>query len=81
MNKDASRRVKNLYLNFHQKSSNQVVNQVSDTLHLDGSNIKSVYSQGMIELFRNFCVKEKCLQCKIGKEVFQAEEENTNYQS
>ena len=74
-NKDASRKVKNLYLNFHQKSSNQVVNQVVDTLHLNDSNIKSVYTQGMIELFRNYCVKERCLECKIGKEVFQVEGE------
>jgi hypothetical protein len=81
MNKDASRRVKNLYLNFHQKSSNQVVNQVSETLHLNDPNMKSVYTQGMIELFRNYCVKEKCLHCNIGKEVFQVEEEKTNYQS
>jgi hypothetical protein len=81
MNKDASRRVKNLYLNFHQRSSNQIVNQVVETLHLNDPNIKSVYTQGMIELFRNYCVREKCLQCKIGKQVFQVEAEKTNYQS
>ncbi len=81
MNEDASRRVKDLYLNFRQKSSNQVANQVSGTLGLGDPNIRSVYTQGMIELFRNYCVKEKCLQCKIGKEVFQVEEEKTNYQS
>ena len=73
-NNDASRRVKNLYLNFHQKSSNQVVNQVVDTLQLNDHKFKSVNLQGMIELFRNYCVKEKCLECKIGKEVFQAED-------
>ncbi|MEJ2194733.1 MAG: DUF2851 family protein [Ignavibacteriaceae bacterium] len=74
-NNDVARRVKNLYLNFHQKSSNQVVNQVMDTLRLNDHNVKSVNIQGMIELFRNYCVKERCLECKIGKEVFQVETE------
>ena len=74
-NDDASRRVKNLYLNFHQKSSNQVVDQVVNTLKLKDHEAKSVNIQGMIELFRNYCVKERCLECKIGKEVFQEEAE------
>jgi hypothetical protein len=75
MYKDTSRRVKSLYLNFHQLSSNQVVNQVSNTLDINDPNIKSVYTQGMIELFRNYCVKERCLHCNIGKEVFKVEGE------
>ncbi len=69
-NEDAARRVKNLYLNYTQKSSNQIVNQVAESLHLHNADSKSIYYQGMIELFRHFCVKEKCLECGIGKEVF-----------
>jgi hypothetical protein len=68
--KEAARRVKKIYLNFHQKSSNRVVNQVVDSLHITNSESKSVYMQGMIELFRHYCVKERCMECKIGKVVF-----------
>ena len=68
--KPAARRVKNLYLNFHQKSSNRVVKQVVDSLHITDSENKSVHAQGMIELFRHYCVKERCMECEIGKVVF-----------
>ena len=73
-NKDAARSVKSLYLTYNQKSSNKIVNQVSNTLQLKNVTGKSVYYQGMIELFRHYCVKEKCLECKIGEEVFDGKE-------
>lgn len=69
-NSDASRRVKTLYLNYRQKNSNNVVEQVERSLHLNNDAIKSVHIQGMIEIFRHYCVKEKCLSCEIGKVVF-----------
>jgi len=68
--KAAARRVKKIYLNFHQKSSNRVVNQVADSLHTANSENNSVHQQGMIELFRHYCVKERCMECEIGKVVF-----------
>jgi hypothetical protein len=68
--KEAARSVKKIYLNFHQKSSNRVVNQVVDSLHITNSESKSVHMQGMIELFRHYCVKERCMECEIGKVVF-----------
>jgi hypothetical protein len=67
---DAARSIRNLYINYTQKSSNQLVNQVCSTLNLTEMRKKSVYYQGMIELFRIYCVKEKCLECKIGEKVF-----------
>jgi hypothetical protein len=67
---DAARNIRNLYINYTQKSSNQLVNQVGETLNLTSLKKKSVYYQGMIELFRIYCVKEKCLECKIGEKVF-----------
>jgi hypothetical protein len=69
-NKEANRSVKNLYLNYHQKSTNQVVIQVENSLHLENCGSKSVHIQGMIDLFRHYCVKERCLECTIGKSVF-----------
>jgi len=67
---DAARSTRNLYINYTQKSSNQLVNQVGGTLNLTNMRKKSVYYQGMIELFRSYCVKERCLECKIGEKVF-----------
>ncbi len=50
---EAARNIRNLYINYTQKSSNQLVNQVGDTLNLTNMKKKSVYYQGMIELFRS----------------------------
>ena len=67
---ESGRRVKELYINYNQKTSNQLVNQVNSTLFLGRTKERSICYQGMIELFRNYCVKERCLECKIGKKVF-----------
>jgi hypothetical protein len=67
---DSVRRVKELYINYTQKTSNQLVNQVNSTLLLGRTKERSICYQGMIELFRKYCVREKCLECKIGTKVF-----------
>ena len=69
-NDESARRVKQLYLNYTQYGSNMVVEQVESTLGLDNASRRSVNYQAMIELFRNYCVKERCLECKIGEKVF-----------
>jgi hypothetical protein len=68
--KELSQRAIKVYLNFYQKSENNLVNEVSSTLFLNDAWKRSVLYQGMIELFRNFCSREKCLECDIGKKVF-----------
>jgi hypothetical protein len=70
-NEESARRAKKLYLQFYQKSSNQLANQVGKTLNIDEHINKSVYYQGAIEIFRNYCVKERCLECEIGTKVFE----------
>jgi len=67
---DSSRRVQNLYVNYIQKSSNMLVDDVADTLHLKVASQRTICHQGLIELFRNYCVKERCLECKIGEKIF-----------
>jgi hypothetical protein len=67
---ESSRRVKNLYINYTQKTTNHLVEQVNYTLGLGKASRRSINYQAMIELFRNYCVNERCLECKIGEKVF-----------
>ena len=68
--KELSQRAIKVYLNFYQKSENNLVNEVAATLMLGDAWKRSVLYQGMIELFRNYCSREKCLECEIGKKIF-----------
>ncbi len=68
--KELSQKVLQVYLNYFQKSENNLVNEVSSTLSLNDAWKRSVLYQGMIELFRSYCTREKCLECNIGKQVF-----------
>jgi hypothetical protein len=68
--KELSQRVLKLYLNYYQNSENNLVNEVSATLHLNDAWKRSVLYQGLIELFRSYCSREKCLECKIGEKIF-----------
>ncbi len=67
---DLSQKVLELYLNYYQKEGNHLVDQVNSALGLNREKYRSVYYQGMIDLFRNYCIKNKCEQCEIGKQVF-----------
>jgi len=68
--KELSQKVLELYINYYQKEGNHLVDKVNDTLGLKNEKFRSVYYQGMIDLFRNYCIKKKCLECEIGKKVF-----------
>ena len=68
--KELSQKVLELYINFYQKEGNHLVDQVNDNLGFKNEKFKSVYYQGMIDLFRNYCIKKRCLECEIGKKVF-----------
>jgi len=67
---DLTKKVLKLYLNYYQIGDNSVVTEVVNTLALDDAGKRTVFHQGMIELFKEFCTKEKCLECNIGKKVF-----------
>lgn len=67
---DLAKKVLKLYLNYYQIGDNSVVSEVTNTLALDDAAKRTVFSQGMIELYKEFCTKEKCLDCSIGKKVF-----------
>jgi hypothetical protein len=67
---DLTKKVLKLYLNYYQIGDNSIVIEVVNTLALDDAGKRTVFHQGMIELFKEFCTKEKCLECNIGKKVF-----------
>jgi hypothetical protein len=69
-NETLSKKVLKVFNEFEQKLDNKIVRDISDNLLLNGMNKKAIYSQGMIELYRNYCTKNKCLECEIGKKVF-----------
>ena len=68
--KDAARKVKNQFINYTQYGTNHLVERVGSTLGIAKAKRRSINYQAMIELFRNYCVKERCLECAIGKKVF-----------
>lgn len=69
-NKPAAERVLNVYVNYKQKESNKLVDGVSDVFGLEPNKLESILHQGMIEIFRGYCIKQRCLECKIGLQVF-----------
>ena len=68
--KELSQKVLELYINYYQKEGNHLVDQVNETLGLKNEKFRSVYYQGMIDLYRSYCIKKRCLECEIGKKVF-----------
>jgi len=69
-NPAASKKILKLYSIYEQRAENHIINEVAESLKFSDHVNKTVYSQGMIELFRNFCSKNKCLECEIGKVLF-----------
>jgi hypothetical protein len=68
--KEYNRKIKQHYINYSQYGTNQLVEQVEFTLGLTKSSRRSINYQAMVELFRNYCVRERCLECRIGQRVF-----------
>ncbi len=68
--KNLAKKVLGIYVNYYQRVESQLVREISQVLSLEDSYKRSVLYQGMIELFRNFCVLEKCKECEIGQKVF-----------
>jgi hypothetical protein len=69
-NKELSKKVLKVFNEYEQNSVNRLVKEVSDDLRLHRINSKAIYSQGVIELYRNLCSKNKCMECAIGQKVF-----------
>lgn len=69
-NKNLPKKILKIYSIYEQRSENQIINDVGTALCMNDQINKTVLSQGMIDLFRNYCSKNKCLECEIGKVAF-----------
>lgn len=69
-NQILSKRALSIYVNYVQNENNSILNFVSKSLGLKENSGRSLLSQGIIELYVNQCSKDKCLECEIGKKVF-----------
>jgi len=59
-----------LYSNFYQTSDNHLVSEVSSTLQIDDAWKRSILYQGILNLYRDYCSRNKCLECRIGDKIF-----------
>lgn len=69
-NANLAKKILKIYGIYEQRAENQIINDVGSALNIVEQINKTILSQGMIELFRNYCSKNKCLECEIGKDVF-----------
>lgn len=68
--KEIAERVIKVYLQFCQNTDNSLIREIAQVLGLAEPVKRSVLHQGILELFRSYCSKDKCLECPIGEKVF-----------
>ncbi|PID59653.1 MAG: hypothetical protein CR986_05135 [Ignavibacteriae bacterium] len=69
-NREMSKKTIIVYNSYKQKLDNKIVREVSKQLIIKGLNRQTIYVQGMLELYKNYCSRNQCSKCKIGKEIF-----------
>jgi hypothetical protein len=67
---ELAKKVIKTYSMYPQQSDNKIVRDVAEGLNSKEYLKKTVLTQGMLELFRSYCSKKKCLECEIGKTIF-----------
>ncbi len=68
--KETVKKIVKFYNEYEEKSDNQLTIEVAQSLNMGEQIHYAVLTQGMIELFRNYCSRNLCLECEIGKLVF-----------
>ncbi len=64
-------RVLKIYNLYEQKNEYALVNDIAKTLGLQNLTHRTIFAQGILQLYRSYCSKGKCLDCPIGKEIFE----------
>ncbi|MDX9925221.1 MAG: hypothetical protein RBS48_10680, partial [Ignavibacteriaceae bacterium] len=65
-----AKKILKIYEIYNQKSDNSLITDMAKALGILEESKRTIISQGMIELFRGYCSKNRCLECEIGKIVF-----------
>lgn len=68
--KHFAQKVLKVFSQININAENSLVNEISQSLALVNAWKRTVIYQGMIELFRSYCTKHRCLDCRIGTNVF-----------
>ncbi len=68
---EEARRVLKLFGLYEQKNEYAIVNDIAKVLGLQNLTHRTLFAQGILQLYRSYCSKGKCLECKIGKEIFE----------
>ncbi|MCX6170922.1 MAG: DUF2851 family protein [Ignavibacteriales bacterium] len=69
-NQQLAKKIVKVYSLYEQRSENQIVTDMAQSLNMNDHVQSTIYTQGMIELFRNYCSRNRCLECEIGKIIF-----------
>ena len=69
-NEGLKQKIIKLYSNYYQISENHLVEEVSSTLKINDAWKRSILYQGILDLYRSYCSRNKCLDCKIGERIF-----------
>ncbi|MBN1638798.1 MAG: DUF2851 family protein [Ignavibacteriales bacterium] len=67
---EISKKILKCYNLHEQNSDNKISKLISDELGLKEHCHKTLYMQGMLELYHSFCIKNNCTNCEIGKIAF-----------
>jgi hypothetical protein len=67
---ELAKKVVKTYTTYPQKSDNKIVREVAEGLNTTDFLKKTVLTQGLLEVFRSYCSKKKCLECEIGNKIF-----------
>jgi len=67
---ELGKKILHMYNIFSQKSENNIVSEVAEALNMNKYIEKTILTQGMLEIFRNYCSKNKCPDCPIGAAIF-----------
>ena len=67
---ELAKKIVKIYSIYPQKSDNKIVREVAEGLNSTDFLKKTVLTQGLLELFRSYCSRKKCLECEIGAVIF-----------
>jgi hypothetical protein len=69
-NENRRQKIIELYSQYYQVSENHLVEEVSSTLKINDAWKRSILYQGILDLYRTYCSRNRCLDCKIGDKIF-----------